>query len=108
MPQECQLKATFDQPSFKGVEEGDVRFSGWCFHAEREVRNLRLKINGASYPTRFAMDRPDVGAAFPDARGAGYSGFLVTLPLKSGKYQIALEVEVEDGSSQQFVAPAVL
>jgi GT2 family glycosyltransferase/glycosyltransferase involved in cell wall biosynthesis len=98
------VKASFDQPSFTGIEEGDVLFIGWCFHPEGEVTALTLTLDGASYPARFALERLDVGRAFPDAPTAARSGFLVSVPLKPGKYRVSLEAEVTGIGRSRFVA----
>jgi hypothetical protein len=44
---------TFDQPIFANAAEGEVNFTGWCFHPTRELTNLSLCVNGESFPARF-------------------------------------------------------
>lgn len=102
------LSAHFDAPSFDHVEEGDVRFAGWCLHPTREVTSLSLCLNGTSYPARWGLDRPDVGAAFPQFPSSSYSGFLVSVPLKPGRYLATLEAHCGESGVEIFVAPRVL
>jgi len=105
---ESRLSAHFDQPAFGEVEEGDVTFTGWCLHPARELINLSLRLNGVQFPTRFGLDRPDVGAAFPQAPGSAHSGFLISAPLKPGLYLATLEAQCKDLGPEVFVAPDLL
>ena len=91
-----RLLAHFDQPASNVVDEGDVQFTGWCLHPARELTGLDLQLNGVSFPTRFGLDRPDVGAAYPDAPGSAHSGFLVSAPLAPGRYLVTLEAQCKD------------
>jgi glycosyltransferase involved in cell wall biosynthesis len=102
------LKASFDQPSFERVEEGDVHFTGWCFHPDGELTDLNLTLNGTRHVVRFGLDRPDIAKTFPAAAGAARSGFFVSLPLSPGEYAVTLEAKVIGGGSDQFVAPGAL
>lgn len=105
---ENAVAAHFDRPDFGGVEEGEVQFTGWCIHASREITALTLCLNGTAHPTRFGLDRPDVGAAFPQAPGSGHSGFLVAVPLRAGRYLVSLEVQCKDVGADLYVASQVL
>ena len=105
---ESRLVAHFDQPSFRDVENGNVTFTGWCLHPAGELIDLCLRLNGVSYPTRFGLDRPDVGAAFPEAPGSAHSGFLVSVPLAPGRYLTMLEAQCRDLGSDVFVASDLL
>lgn len=102
------LSAHFDAPSFDRVEEGDVRFAGWCLHPTREVTSLSLCLNGTPHPARCGLERPDVGAAFPLSPSSTYSGFLVSVPLKPGRYLATLEAQCGESGAEIFVAPRVL
>ncbi len=105
---ESRLLAHFDQPIFGDVEEGEVRFTGWCLHPARELVDLRLRLNDVPFPTRFGLDRPDVGAAFPDAPGSAHSGFLISVPMSPGRYLVTLEAHCRDLGPDVFVAPDML
>ncbi len=105
---ESRLAAHFDQPIFGEVEEGEVRFTGWCLHPARELVNLSLRLNDVPFPTRFGLDRPDVGAAFPHAPGSAHSGFLISAPIKPGRYLVTLEADCRDLGPEVFVAPDLL
>jgi GT2 family glycosyltransferase len=105
---ESRLAAHFDQPIFGDVDEGEVRFTGWCLHPARELANLSLRLNDVPFPTRFGLDRPDVGAAFPHAPGSAHSGFLISAPIKPGRYLVTLEAHCRDLGPEMFVAPDLL
>ena len=102
-----RLLANFDQPA-SNVDEGDVQFTGWCLHPSRGLTGVDLQLNGVSFPTRFGLDRPDVGAVYPDAPGSAHSGFLVSTPLVPGRYLMTLEAQCKDLGPEIYVAPQVL
>jgi hypothetical protein len=72
----------------------------------RELTNLSLCVNGESFPARFGPDRADVGVTFPEA--PMQSGFLISAPLKQGRYLVTLEAQLKDLSPEVFVAPDIL
>ncbi|MBK7590763.1 MAG: hypothetical protein IPI27_05360 [Betaproteobacteria bacterium] len=67
---ESRLAAHFDQPIFGEVEEGEVRFTGWCLHPARELVNLSLRLNDVPFPTRFGLTGPTWAPPFRTRRAA--------------------------------------
>jgi glycosyltransferase involved in cell wall biosynthesis len=84
---------------------------GWAAHRTLPVRSVRLRVRGDGWEKRLAagtgLARSDVLKEHPQLVDAGTSGFVVTgfIP-DSAPTQLALEIELADGSVADVAASA--
>jgi glycosyltransferase involved in cell wall biosynthesis len=100
--------ANIDTPGDARVEEGIVRFSGWCLHPHRRVLDLRLLVGDIEMRCTHGLGRADVAESFPDAPNAAFAGFEATLPLAPGVYQVRLKAVLDNGDVSLHEARAPL
>ena len=92
------LRANLDTPAPMRVQQGSVRFSGWCVHPKHRIADLRLDVGDTRVACQFGLDRADVGAVFPDAPGAARAGFEVSVAVRAGHWPVRLVAVLENGS----------
>lgn len=78
---------------------------GWCYHPDRQIRTLAIRVSGTAQPVKvYPLPREDVlreQTQLSDNRGNSLnSGFIATisLPPTPGPVILALEATLEDGT----------
>ena len=92
------VKLALDTPTEPEVICGDVRFSGWCIHAQLSIHDLVLIANGRRISCQYGIRRPDIVLAFPEWSRSNKVGFEVVANLDPGHYNIHFEARLEDGA----------
>jgi len=80
------------------LEEADTTVSGWCFaNGSAAIVAIRLRGETWSEEGAYGFERPDVADAYPDHTQALKSGFELRVCLPSGKQNLVLEAQDEEG-----------
>ena len=95
------------------VRDGTYFGTGWIFHEEKKILDLRLTVhfdNGESQAIAMNFGKPVdyVGARFPKIHSAKYSGFTLFGSCKSGQKnlnRLFLRVKLEDGYVAELPIP---
>jgi len=95
------------------VRDGTYFGSGWIFHEETKIRDLRLTVrfgNGESQSIAAGYWKPrdDVAAAFPQFSTARHSGFVVYGSCDQRQREsgdLFLQATLEDGSMSELPIP---
>lgn len=97
-PGSSRIRYYIDQPKSWLRLSRCLIITGWCFEADGGlIRALRLRTAGLSFSGLIGLPRPDVRAAFPNA-GSDNTGFHIHALLPTGRNQVQIEAQVDDGS----------
>ncbi|MDX6556043.1 MAG: hypothetical protein QOD86_2238 [Miltoncostaeaceae bacterium] len=99
MPRGDGIQGNLGRPLPRARVGDEIVFIGWAFGTELPVRAVEL-VRGGELLARVEPDeeRPDVAASFPDASGAGSSGFRIALPTAAALGgEILVRAVLEDG-----------
>ncbi|MEH1934003.1 MAG: glycosyltransferase [Nostoc sp.] len=102
------IKAAFDTPIEWKQQSSNICFSGWCFHPQLKVTKLTLSYGKIVVDCTYGYPRKDVGQAYPQCPNSINSGFVVTINVPSGRWQIALNAYLESGEVITFQPSQVL
>jgi len=86
-----------ESPPEGAVVEDEIRIEGWCVSAADVPATIRVRAAGEFVEVSAGLARADVATSFPHLATAAISGFAATLPLPSGKYDIAIDARFGDG-----------
>jgi glycosyltransferase involved in cell wall biosynthesis len=103
-----ELEVRLEAPLPAGLPAGcetAVFVFGSCFHRALRVRGIEVIAGGAATPATHGMPRNDVYGDLGESEAGSYrSGFWAVVPLRmpeAGSLELALRVELSDGSARQ-------
>lgn len=94
------------------VRDGTYFGSGWVFHEETKIRDVRLRVRFAngesqSIAAGYGKPRDDVAEKFPQCTTARHSGFVLygSCNQQEEVDNLFLQVTLEDGSTSDLIVP---
>jgi hypothetical protein len=106
VPSELLLGASVDTPAAgRRLSAHAVEIGGWALGGDEAVAAVEI-VHGEAVLARAGVGQPraDIGAAYPDAEGAGGAGFEVEVEVSRLPPRAELTVRVEIGSATVPVA----
>src|SRR5947207_5718308 len=99
MSNAASCRFCIDEPKPFFASHGWIQFSGWSFdESSITAPRVRLIVGDQTYYCETGLQRPDVGAAFPQFPQASTSGFLLHSWMPLGCQPAHLELGGSSGS----------
>ena len=91
------LMGAFEPAGVDGVIRETLRPSGWVWHPEFVIAEVRLLFGDMALAVEFGLERPDVAERFPHQPQARFAGFIAAENLPRGRGPLRLQILTQCG-----------
>ena len=99
---------SLDKPTTWQVCDARVEIVGWVFHTQKQLKAVRARIEGQSFPAVYGIERNDIALAHSNVPAAIQAGFTIELEAPAGRHEVVLEAQDDRGKWHLLAAYPLL